>query len=474
MLGTSFTTPCPTRNSSTRWLALSLGAALTFTLVGCQGAGAPETGCEGSTGVKIPQPTAAQLEAAGFETYPLAPDAERVDLSASPFSHSTAVTNPLFPISALRSVVLNGHVDGKDFRTETTLMSQTNIIEWSAGQCVRTVTSQYTAYLDGRIEEVALDHYAQADDGSVWYLGEDVYNYSDGIIAETSGTWRAGKDGPAAMIMPGKPEVGQAFRPENIPGMVFEEVIVSSVDAVVDGPRGPVSGAMIATEVHSDGSTSDKIFAPGYGEFSSAHDGDLEAMALAVPMDSLDAPIPDPLAVMREGAIATFTAVGMQDWSEAATAVESVSAAWQAHRTTDGVPPRLVAPADDALAILTERVAAQDTGAQDAALEVLQATLDLLLQYQPADEIDVARFELWTHRVTSDAAAGDLNGAVGDVTTLEWIRDRIARTFEAIELTRVDLLLEELRTNTVDGDLDAAAATAIELLEETKTSSARP
>jgi hypothetical protein len=30
------------------------------------------------------------------------------------------------------------------------------------------VLSQYLAYLDGRITEVALDRYAQADDGSVW------------------------------------------------------------------------------------------------------------------------------------------------------------------------------------------------------------------------------------------------------------------------------------------------------------------
>ena len=50
--------------------------------------------------------------------------------------------------------------------------------------------------------------YAQADDGSVWYLGEDVFNYEDGAIADTAGTWFAGIDGPAAMIMPADPKVG--------------------------------------------------------------------------------------------------------------------------------------------------------------------------------------------------------------------------------------------------------------------------
>ena len=103
---------------------------------------------------------------------------------------------------SLASVVLNGTVDGKPFRTETTLLPDARIIKWSPGQCVRTLVSQYFAYLDGRIQEVALDFYAQADDGSVWYFGEDVYNYRHGVVADTSGTWLAGKEGPAAMIMP--------------------------------------------------------------------------------------------------------------------------------------------------------------------------------------------------------------------------------------------------------------------------------
>lgn len=78
------------------------------------------------------------------------------------------------------------------------------VIEWIPGQFVRVLVSQYVAYLDGRIEEVALDFYAQADDGSVWF-GEDVFNYDGGAVADLSGTWLAGKAGPAAMIMPADP-----------------------------------------------------------------------------------------------------------------------------------------------------------------------------------------------------------------------------------------------------------------------------
>ncbi len=94
------------------------------------------------------------------------------------------------------------------------------------------------AYGDGRILEVATDFFAQADDGSVWYFGEDVANYVDGVLDNTDGTWLAGKDGPPGMIMPADPHVGDVYRPENIPGFVFEEVTVKSVTETVDGPQG--------------------------------------------------------------------------------------------------------------------------------------------------------------------------------------------------------------------------------------------
>ncbi len=175
--------------------------------------------CEPSAETSIPQPTRAQLEAAGLGDVPLAPDSARRDLTAAPFSDPTAVTNPLFPIAELDSAILNGRVDGQVFHTETTLLPFSRIIEWTPGQCVRVLVSQYTAFLDGRLTETAIDLYAQADDGSVWYLGEDVFDYDpQGRVTTTEGTWHAGTEGPAAMIMPSDPQVGDVNRPENIPG----------------------------------------------------------------------------------------------------------------------------------------------------------------------------------------------------------------------------------------------------------------
>ena len=313
-----------------------------------------------SSPTTIPQPTQAQLEASGLAALPLAPESERVDIAAPTFSTPTSFTNPLFPISELHSAILNGTVEGKPFHTETTLLPQTRIIEWAEGQQVETLVSQYVAYLDGRIEEVALDYYAQADDGSVWYFGEDVFNYSeDGTIADTEGTWLAGKEGPPAMIMPARPQIGDAHRPENVPGLVFEEVAVKSVDETVDGPTGPVDGAIVGQELHQDGSFSDKTFAPGYGEFYSAHEGDVEAIALAVPTDALDGPPPTELEALSAGADDTFTAVRARDWKATAAGVAALTDAWEAHRA-GGVPPRLATEMARALETLARAVETRD------------------------------------------------------------------------------------------------------------------
>lgn len=220
----------------------------------------------------------------------IAPQSARVDLARPSFSNPTSVTNPLFPVSAVGRVVLLGNVDGAPFRVETTLLSETRSIDVN-GARVETLTSQYVAWVDRRLHEVALDWYAQDNGGAVWYFGEDVFNYEDGVVADTDGTWLGGREGPAAMIMPANPQVGQVWRSENVCGVVFEEVTMKTAAVTVPGPRGQVTGAIVTEELHMDNTRENKIFAPGYGEFSTGNPGgDLEAVALAVPTDALPGP----------------------------------------------------------------------------------------------------------------------------------------------------------------------------------------
>jgi hypothetical protein len=276
----------------------------------------------------------------GTGCLPLAPESQRVDRTTPVFSRPTEITNPLVPVAAVAQSLQLGTVDGEPFRAEVTLLPGTKSITWNGWQ-VPTRIHQYVAYSSGRILEVALDWYAQADDGSVWYFGEDVFNYEDGVVADTHGTWLAGKDGPPSMTMPADPSPGQVYRPENIPKLVFEQVTVKSTGQTVPGPRGPVDGALVISELHLDGKTEAKSFAPGYGEFSAGGGGDLETVALAVPIDAAGGPPPAELATLTAGARAGFDAAGAGRWTAAASKVGAMAAAWRRLDGTD--PPKLLA-----------------------------------------------------------------------------------------------------------------------------------
>ncbi|MGH7561389.1 MAG: Hpt domain-containing protein [Gemmatimonadales bacterium] len=395
---------------------------------------------------------------------PIAPASQRVDLVVPTFSNPTSVTNPLFPISQLHSAILLGTSDGERLRVETTLLPGTRTIDLGDRK-VETLVSQYVAYLNGRILEVALDFYAQAEGGAAWYFGEDVFNYEAGVIANTDGTWIACKNGPAAMIMPANPQVGNVYRPENAFPIVFEEVTVKAIGLTLDGPRGLVTGGILVEELHLDATTEEKLFAPGYGEFSTGSGKDLEAIALAVPTDALPGPVPAQLVTIVSAADALFEAAGEDDWATAGTHLASITAAWDSYRA-GGVPAALGEQLSTALKELSQGVHGKKAeAARQGALDVALAALDFELRYLPPATIDLRRFGLRLAQILVDADADDAAGVTGDVATLEWILQRFAHTLKGADLTRIRQQLGLLKEAAKDGDLDEAAEVAEELRE---------
>jgi hypothetical protein len=437
---------------ASRLLGIGLVAAL-LTGACTTGGGSGATSGSGRPEA-IPQPAVEGLS--------VAPHSARVDIAMPRFSDPTNVTNPLFPVSQQESVLLLGRVDGEAFRTEVTLLPDSRIIEWQ-GQQVETLVSQYVAYLDGRLHEVAYDFYAQADDGSVWYFGEDVFNFKDGAIVDTHGTWIAGKDGPAAMIMPADPKVGDVYRPENIPGFVFEEVTVKSIDKTLDGPLGTTGGGLLIQELHMDGATEDKSFAPGYGEFYTAGGGDVEALALAIPTDAESGPVPAELETLSHSSVDIFDAARSKGWAAASSSTEKMTAAWESFRASE-VPKMIEPRMSRALEALARAVDARDRGkARQAAIDVAQWSLDLQLRHRPAVHIDLARFDLWLAQLMVDAKAGDAAAVNGDFFSLDYIRDRIQHTLDGAGSIRVNTQLEELQGAVGDEDLGAAGEAAAAL-----------
>jgi hypothetical protein len=395
------------------------------------------------------------------ECLPVAPDSERIDLATPKFSHPTPITNPLHPTSRVEQVIFGGHVDNKPFRTEVTLLPQTKPTPYR-GATIDTALIQYVAYLDGRIQEVAIDRYAQADDGSVWYFAEEYSAFEDGKIIDTEGTWVVDDKTPAALIMPAHPRVGDVYRPENVPEVVFDEVRVDKVDMNVPGPSGNISGAMEVNELHMDGTREGKIFAPGYGEFSTGDPGgDLEAVSLASPTDRRPDPAPAEFGALSAAVRALFEAVAKSDAEHAKQAATTLDQAWGA-ALTKGVPPQSQSQMKRDMGELATAVDVKDwKSAQSAALRVAQNELDLRLLYQRVIDVDLARMALWADQLPIDAAADDAGAVLADVAALERVWERTRHGVEPVGA--VDAALQQLRKVADADDLSAVDGAAAAL-----------
>jgi hypothetical protein len=429
-----------------RLVTLAICTPIVFVLsVACSGDPAPvATDC-----IKLVEESGQTTD----ECLPISQDAQRVDLATPTFSHPTSITNPLHPTSQVQQTIYGGHIDGKPFRTEVSLMRGSRPITL-AGNTVDTAVIQYVAYLDGRIHEVAMDWYAQADDGSVWYFGEDVFNYEDGKVADTNGTWVAGDTTPAAMIMPAHPQVGNTYRPENAPGIAFEEVRVDKVDQEVAGPSGKISGAIEVNELHMDGTREGKVFAPGYGEFSTGSPGgDLEAASLASPTDRRQGAAPAEFAALSTAVGEVYETAAADDADRLKSAATALTTAWEAARAK-GIPPQMESQMRADIDTLNRAIGEQNSEAvQSAALRIAQNQLDLRLLYEPIIDVDLAKLKLWSRQLPVDVAAGDSGLVLADVAALERVWERTKQGVDPA--APVDTALKDLRKAADAEDLAA-------------------
>ena len=378
----------------------------------------------------------------------------RVDLAPPVFTDPTPITNPLFPISSQRRVVQLG-TSGLPARAEITVLPRTKTIVLK-GKQVAAVVSQYVAYDEDRVVEVAYDFFAQADDGAVWYLGEDVNNYKDGKVINHDGTWLAGRDGPPGMIMPAHPKVGDVYYPENIPGLVFEQVTVQRAGQRVHGPRGAVGGAIAIQEKLQNGDLEQKMFAPGYGEFLAVTGDEVEAVAVAVPADAVPGRLPAELVGVTRAASRAFDAATAGRWVKAANETDRATAAWDAY-SRRGVPRALHAAMSEALAGLAVAVDAQATAlARSTALDVAQAGLDLQLRHRPVLQVDLALLGVRAQQVLIDVDAKDKAFVLGDYAVLETLRDRIVPFVDPAKAQRITTQIKAVRA----AGLNLAAANA--------------
>ena len=69
--------------------------------------------------------------------------------------------------------------------------------------------------INGKVVEDTYDWYAQDKDGNVWYLGEDVSNFENGVLVDHEGSFEAGVNGAKpGIIMLANPVLEMPYRQE--------------------------------------------------------------------------------------------------------------------------------------------------------------------------------------------------------------------------------------------------------------------
>jgi major membrane immunogen (membrane-anchored lipoprotein) len=159
--------------------------------------------------------------------------AEPIELNPDDFVQQ--IDNPYWPMApGSKWVFTQTDVEGQKERVEISVTNRKKTIQGIEATVVRDVVTQ-----DGELVEVTSDWFAQDKDGNLWYMGEDTAEYESGKPATKAGSWEAGRDGAqAGVFLPGKPEVGMAYRQEYRAGEAEDQTKVLSLDEQVEVPQG--------------------------------------------------------------------------------------------------------------------------------------------------------------------------------------------------------------------------------------------
>ncbi len=194
--------------------------------------------------------------------------AAMVIASALPgFSSPTTLDNPYLPLSKYKRCELRGRADdGTRERNTLTRLRRTRAFTVGE-QRVEALIIRDRAYEDGRLVEDTLDYFAQADDGTVHYLGEHVDNIRRGRVVSHHGSWLYGRDTDVlGVIMPANPQVGDQWRSEDVPGITIESDRLEETGLRARAGGKLYTGVIRVSEfTQPEGEIEYKLYAPGVG-----------------------------------------------------------------------------------------------------------------------------------------------------------------------------------------------------------------
>jgi hypothetical protein len=193
--------------------------------------------------------------------------------SATPYSVSVTsadfvegVTNPYFPLSPGTRWVYEATLeDGSTERIVLEILAETRVVNG-----VSATVLYDTVFVEGMLVEETWDWFAHDQEGNVWYLGEEVNNFEDGVLKDHAGSWEWGIDGALpGVIMWADPSahLGESYYQEYYPGEAEDMGQVLSVGENVAVPQASYENVLQTYDYSSlDPDLQEhKFYAPGVG-----------------------------------------------------------------------------------------------------------------------------------------------------------------------------------------------------------------
>lgn len=177
-------------------------------------------------------------------------------------------------------VLIPGHTlrleDGAGGRLTITVLDQTERV---GGVRTRVVEERHEE--NGELVEVSRNYFAICrEHNSVFYFGEAVDNYENGVVVDHNGSWRHGeRRAQAGLQMPGLPLLGSRYYQEIAPGSALDRAEIIALDRRMRTRAGAFDDVLVTLESTplEPGLLEEKSYAPGIGLLK---DGDLLLVAV--------------------------------------------------------------------------------------------------------------------------------------------------------------------------------------------------
>lgn len=198
-----------------------------------------------------------------------------------PADFVSGVDNPYFPLIPGAQYVYEARLeDGSVERIEIEILEETRQVMGVTATILHDMV-----LVDGELVEDTYDWFAQDTQGNVWYLGEDVDNYENGVLVDHDGAWEWGVNGALpGIIMWADPaaHVGEDYYQECYVGEAEDMGQVMSVGEQVMVPNGTFEDVVQTYDFSSldPDIQSHKFYAEGIGVIKEVELGTGEEVVL--------------------------------------------------------------------------------------------------------------------------------------------------------------------------------------------------